>query len=102
MPVNVIGKEEIERQHLLVQIIMPKLEVEYPATMEVSTIDVDVTNLEVGEAIYVKDLKLPKGLELHHVEEDSIVVNIAYPKVHEEVEEKQEEPEIVEEEKEEE
>ncbi len=39
-------------------------------------IEVDITNLDMGHAIHMKDLKLPEGVELPHQETNETVVSI--------------------------
>lgn len=53
-------------------------------------IEVDVANLNIGEALHISDLKLPQGVESvelsHGPEHDLAVVSIHHPRVQEEVE----------------
>lgn len=79
VPLNFVGAENILKQKLLLQEIITKLEVEFPVGSGVNHIDVDVTNLKVDEALYVKDVKLPEGYILH-TDPEQMLVNVAYPK----------------------
>lgn len=46
-----------------------------------STIDVDLTGLEIHDTIHLKDLKLPKGVVATHPERDNDIANIVAPTV---------------------
>jgi|AntRauTorcE11897_2_1112592.scaffolds.fasta_scaffold00001_523 large subunit ribosomal protein L25 len=96
IPVNVMGKENIERKNLLLQLIHQTLEVEFPVGSGINTIDVDVSQLEEGDAVYVKDLEVPKGFKFS-VDADEIVANVVVPKMEEpeETDDEQTEPELI-------
>lgn len=55
-------------------------------------IEVDVSQLAIGDAIHVADLKLPEGVEPHH-DPESIIFTVVPPMREEEDEEKEDEPE---------
>ena len=99
IPVHPVGRSEVERKGLVLQVVIPTLEVEYPVGAGVNAIDVDVTKLDADHAIHVKDLILPEGFKLH-LDPEAVVINAAYPKVaEEEPATESAEPEVVGEEK---
>mgnify|MGYP001393536557 CR=1 FL=1 len=65
VPIHIIGREFIDKPHIIVQIISDSIDVEYPIDKDVSRIDVDISKLKVGENIHLRDLKLPDYLVLH-------------------------------------
>jgi len=65
-------------------------------------IDIDVSELEIGQAVHVKDLPLPEGVKTNHDPED-IVASVVPPMKEEEevpVEDEDAEPEVIGEKKE--
>lgn len=65
IPIHVIGKELIDKPHVIVQLISDTIHVEYPIDKDLSRIDVDVSKLKVGDNIHLKDVVLPDYLILH-------------------------------------
>lgn len=86
IPIVLQGRHEVENQGLVVQHIMQSLEVEYLATVVIESIEVDVSHLKVGDAILVKDIKLPKNVTTK-IDGEEMIANAIYPRIHEEVEE---------------
>lgn len=64
----------------------------------VESIEVDVSALEIGDAVHVKDIVLPKGIQSLEDEEETVAVVAAPHVVAEKVEEEGEEAEATEEE----
>ena len=85
IPIHVINKGEVERKGLLLQLAISAVEVEYPVGSGVNNIEIDVANLEVGDAICIKDLIVPEGYKIQ-IDADSVVANVTHPKVQEEEE----------------
>ena len=54
------------------------------------SLTVDISSLNIGDAIHVRDLALPSGAELGTADSDATVVGIAAPKVAVEVDEEEE------------
>jgi len=65
VPIHVLGRETIDKTHVIIQIISDSIDVEYPIDKDVSRIDVDISHLKVGENIHLRDLKLPEYIILH-------------------------------------
>ncbi|RME58046.1 MAG: 50S ribosomal protein L25 [Candidatus Dadabacteria bacterium] len=57
-----------------------ELEVSCPADKIPEFIEVDITNLEIGDSISAKDINLPEGVELEG-EEDEVIVSVTAPTV---------------------
>jgi large subunit ribosomal protein L25 len=55
--------------------------VEYPATMSLEKLELDVSSLKLGEGLYVKDIPLPNKCKAN-LDQEELVVNVTYPKVH--------------------
>jgi large subunit ribosomal protein L25 len=97
IPLNIIGREKIEKPGVIVSIPYDTLEVEYNVGSGVAHIDVDVSNLAVGDSLSVKDLEIPEGLKVLVDEEQTVVSVIETTYVEEEsTEEDEMNPEDVE------
>ena len=84
IPVHVLGKEKFgATSKLLLQLISPAIVCEYPVGQGINSIDVDVSVLSDGDAIYVRDLELPKGYKVI-TDKDTMVLNISLPTYKEE------------------
>ncbi|MBL7130504.1 MAG: 50S ribosomal protein L25 [Candidatus Omnitrophica bacterium] len=83
--------------------ILWELEIECLPTMIPEKIEVDITNMNIDDAIYVKDLVIPEGIEVL-TDKETIVFTLMPPKKEEVVEEVPEEevaaePEVIKEKK---
>lgn len=78
-------------EHVLWELDVYCLPTNIPANL-----DLDISALEIGDAIHVKDISFPEGVKTHH-DPEAVVVAIAAP-MNEEVEtgeEQPEEPEVI-------
>lgn len=83
IPVVIRGGEEVARRGGVIQHQLPRLRVEGPVTAIPADIEVDVSQLEIGEHLTVADLRLPPGVRA--VEEPAeVVVTVLAPKREEE------------------
>ncbi|HWG15232.1 MAG TPA: 50S ribosomal protein L25, partial [Streptosporangiaceae bacterium] len=82
IPVRIIG--DIVPDGLLDQQLV-QIPVEAEATHIPDGIDVDVTGLQIGDAIHASDLKLPQGTSLQ-VEPDTLVAHITQARTAEQFE----------------
>jgi large subunit ribosomal protein L25 len=82
IPVRVIG--DIVPDGMLDQQLV-QISVEAEATHIPDGIDVDVTGLRIGDAVYARDLKLPQGTTLQ-VEPDTLVAHITQARTAEQFE----------------
>jgi large subunit ribosomal protein L25 len=64
IPLNIIGREKVEKPGIIVSVPNDSLEVEYNVGQGVAHIDVDVTELKVGDSISVEELQIPEGLKV--------------------------------------
>jgi len=85
IPLVILGREAFEAKKLLVQQILNAVECEYPVGQGVQSLEVDISALKEGDALYVKDLNLPKGFK-PITSVDAMVVNISVPSFKEETE----------------
>ncbi|MCF7819988.1 MAG: 50S ribosomal protein L25 [Candidatus Pacebacteria bacterium] len=85
IPLHFIGASKAEKeQGALVMKNLDYVEVECLPGDLVDNIEVNLEELkEIGEAIHVKDLKVPQGMEILH-EDDEVVVSAIEPKQEEE------------------
>jgi large subunit ribosomal protein L25 len=79
VPLNFVGNSVgvTEKQGAL-DTVLTELQVQCAPDSIPETIDVEVTQLKVGDAIHVKDLTLPKGVEAVG-EPDRVVVSVLSP-----------------------
>lgn len=73
VPLNIIGRENVERPGVLLHILADQIEVEYGVGKGVSSIDVDISELKIGDGLLVKDLTLPEGLHSLEDEEKMLI-----------------------------
>jgi large subunit ribosomal protein L25 len=90
IPLHIIGKEIIEHQGHLVQVVGDDIEVEYEAGKGISRIDVDISNMKVKETLHIHDVQFPQGIKVID-DVDKVLIVIAEPRIIEEVAEKTEE-----------
>lgn len=83
VPVLVTGQAEGQRHGGLVQLILHKLEVECLPSAMPQHIEVDITNLQIGDAIHAGDIQVPNVTVVTPA--DATVVSIAQPRVETEV-----------------
>lgn len=83
VPLNFINELEspgIKRGGVL-NIVLHNLEISSDVDHIPSSIDVDLTGLEIHDSIHLKNLKLPKGAVPAHPERDNDIANIVAPTV---------------------
>lgn len=84
IPVHLVGREKFGKSSpLLLQVITNALSCEYPVGAGVNSIEVDVSALGEGDAIFARDLVLPKGYKLH-TSKDAMICNVSIPTYKEE------------------
>lgn len=106
--VPIAGKGEavgVKQDDGVLQHVMWEVEVECLPTNIPERIEVDVTNIKIGESLHVKDIQVPEGAKILDNPED-IVFSVEHPKAVEEVvaapaEGELQEPEVIREKKEE-
>lgn len=86
IPVELIGKEIVDKKGLVVEQIENVVETEFPAGSGISKFTLDVTDLEGNDTLTVSDLELPEGFKVLE-EDERIIVAVNYPQEEEEPEE---------------
>ncbi|HEX9873864.1 MAG TPA: 50S ribosomal protein L25/general stress protein Ctc [Deferrimonas sp.] len=66
VPVHTIGKSAGEKVGGNLQVIRHELEVVCLPTAIPSAIEVDVTDMEIGDVVHIADIALPAGIEVPH------------------------------------
>jgi large subunit ribosomal protein L25 len=64
VPINFVGTAVGVRNGGILQHTMDELDVEVSADNIPEAIDVDVTNLEIGDSVHVSDLNIPDGIKV--------------------------------------
>lgn len=90
LPIHLLGKEKIEKPGIIVQLLSDSIEVEYGIGSSVNHIDLDVSNLKVGDSVTVGDLVIPEGINVLD-DHDKAVLNVSETKYVEEEQEPEEE-----------
>ncbi|MDY0278029.1 MAG: 50S ribosomal protein L25 [Acholeplasma sp.] len=90
LPIHLLGKEKIEKPGIIVQLLSDSIEVEYGIGSSVNHIDLDVSNLKVGDSVTVGDLSIPEGINVLD-DHDKAVLNVSETKYVEEEQEAEEE-----------
>lgn len=83
VPLNFINELEspgIKRGGVL-NIVLHSLDISSDIDHIPSSIDIDLTGLEIHDSIHLKDLKLPKGAVAAHPDRDNDIANIVAPTV---------------------
>ncbi len=95
IPIDVLGREDVERRGLVVEQIFDTIEADFPAGSGISSVEVDVTGLEGNDALRVSDLELPEGFKPLS-DESEIIVSISFPQEEEEIDAEETEEEELE------
>lgn len=101
IPIEIVGKPIGVEKGGVLEIIHHELPVETLPSAVVEKLEIDVSNLDLGQSIHVGDLKLPEGMT-PEIPEDEPIVTVAAPRglevEEEEVETEEEnvEPEVIE------
>lgn len=80
IPLNFIGTAKGDSSGGILFTQKERVQVSGRADMMPDAIDVDISNLDIDESILVRDLKLPKGVELHESEDDQPIILCRPPK----------------------
>ncbi len=68
------GTAPAEKEGGMVDQVLRQIEVDGRVSDIPEKIDIDISQLKVGDAIHVKDLKLPKGIKLRYESDDVVVI----------------------------
>lgn len=84
VPVHITGKAEGQKQGGILQHGVRKLTVECVPRAIPDAVNVDVSGLNIGDSIHVKDIKLPEGVRIVD-DPETTIVTVAPPVVEAEV-----------------
>lgn len=80
VPLKLIGKSVGLTKGGLIEQARRELEVNCLPGNIPEVIEVDITHLDLGHSIHVKELKLPEGVEVPHDETDFAIVSVVAPR----------------------
>ncbi len=95
LPLHIIGRDVVEREGFLVQVIEDVIEVEYAVGKGVSRIDVDISNMKVKDTLHIRDVQLPEGIKVVD-DVDKLLIQVAEQRIAEEEPEEEEEDVVIE------
>jgi large subunit ribosomal protein L25 len=75
IPIEILGKEAFYQSRAYPQQGLTSLEAEYAVGFGMSSMEIDISNMQVGDAIYVKDLKVSEGVTLKD-DPDQLIIMI--------------------------
>ncbi|MBE7492298.1 MAG: 50S ribosomal protein L25 [Planctomycetes bacterium] len=84
VPVNFIGTAKGAAHGGVMEVLRGDVELMSPADRIPAHIEVEVTHLEIGDAVRAKDLKLPEGITIHQ-NPNAVIVHCTHPRKVEEV-----------------
>ena len=90
VPVSTIGKSKGVEFGGLLQIIRRELEITCLPTQIPESIEIDITDLDIGDAIHAEEIALPEGVSID-TDVNFTVVTVLSPKIEEEEVEEEEE-----------
>lgn len=97
IPLHFVGKPKGVEKGGLEDIIHHELPVEALPDKVVEYIEVDISGIDVGESLRVKDIQLPEGIKAM-LDPEEVIMTIIAPRVSEEITEEvaeEEEPEVI-------
>jgi len=96
--VHFIGEEESPgiKRGGVINVVRHEVEVECPVDAIPEMFEIDVSKLDIGDAIHGSDIKLPEGVEFVIEDRDFTIATIAAPTVEQEPEETEAEEEVAE------
>jgi large subunit ribosomal protein L25 len=94
IPVYLDHKEKVESRGMIVQQLLNTVETEYGVGKGIQAFHIDVSTLDQGDALYVKDIEVPEGLKILE-DAEKMVVNVVMPTIESEpTDEEEEEVEV--------
>ena len=101
VPINLVGESSGVEKGGILEHELREIEIEVLPANIPEKIDVDISNLDIGDSLLVKDIEVGEGIKILE-DEEKVVVSILAPEVAEEEEKEEEveaEPEVISEEK---
>lgn len=80
LPIELVGAPAGVKNGGVMEQLLHNIEVHCRPADLPEKLELDVTDIEIGQGLHVKDLPLPDGVEVH-VDGDVLVMNIAEPRV---------------------
>lgn len=77
------GKDPVEARGLIVQVVAQTVLAEYSPGAGVTSFQIDVSGLDEGDVLRVKDIELPEGIKLVD-DPEKMIVNVTIPTMEEE------------------
>ena len=74
IPVIIVGKEELEKKRYYVNINIPFISCEYSPGHGIQTFEFNVSEMDLDDAVYVKDLDVSEHIKVHDDPEQAIFV----------------------------
>lgn len=80
IPITIVGKEPVgvKQKGGILQLIMREVEIEGLPTLIPKRLEVDASNLDVGDSIHVGDIEIKEGLKVL-ADKDDVVVSVVPP-----------------------
>ncbi len=81
VPVSFVNEEDspgLKRGGVL-NVLIHELELRCPADSIPEVLEIDVSGLEIGDTIHLKDINLAKGIEAAHPERDNTIATMVAP-----------------------
>ncbi|ANQ53284.1 50S ribosomal protein L25 [Thermosipho affectus] len=99
IPIEFVGKPKGVEKGGVIEVIHHELPVETLPSVIIEKLEIDISNLNLGESLHVSDLKLPEGMEAE-LPENEPIITVAVPRgmevEGEETAEEPVEPEVIE------
>ncbi|MFA5470927.1 MAG: 50S ribosomal protein L25 [Acholeplasmataceae bacterium] len=74
IPVVVHGKEILEKSRLYVQLVLQDIHCEYAPGSGIQHFEFDASEMEMDQAVHVKDIEVPKGITIHEDPEHIVFI----------------------------
>jgi len=89
VPVEIVGKSEGEKMGGILEVVERELEIECLPNEMPEKIEIDVTNINIGDSIHIEDIEIAGSVKFM-VDEKRAIVTVVAPKAHIEEEELEE------------
>lgn len=73
IPIHLYGEKEVDKKGGILQLQLRELEVRGLPSEIPPYLTVDVSNLEIGDTVHVKDLTLPASLDVQHQDQEIVI-----------------------------
>lgn len=80
VPINIIGRDIVEGKKLIVNVASPTINAEYAADKGVASFDIDISHMDIGDSVFVKDIQTQEGITILD-DPEQMVLTIREPNV---------------------